>query len=176
MKGSPIIATAITIVVLLCLYLGIRAVVLPEDGSNAAVAHAGHGHEDCNHEGCSHESHDHGDHAGHNHGNAPAEHDDRALETEFELYFSSVPASVSLKQPSTGKEVLKLTDFDSPEWFGSGKLNLEGHAIELEVEVTWKDAAEMNFVQIVLNPARHAGKEKTLRSDGDISDIAEFNW
>lgn len=167
MKGSPIIATAITIVVLLLMYLGIRAVVLPEDGSTASDPHAGHDHG-------SHAGHNHGDHA--DHGNAPAEHDDRALETEFELYFSSVPASVSIKQPSTGKEVFKLNDFDSPEWFGSGKINLEGHAIELEVEVTWKEAAEMNFVQIVLNPARHAGKEKTLRSDGDISDIAEFNW
>ena len=72
MKGSPIIATAITIVVLLGLYIGMRAIILPEEPRTAAVdAHAGHDHS--------------------SHQESTGGHDDNALETDFELYFSSIP-------------------------------------------------------------------------------------
>ena len=157
MKGSPIIATAITIVVLLGLYLGMRAIILPEAPQATAVdAHAGHDHSSQQ---------------------EPAGgHDDNALETDFELYFSSIPKSVTITQPSTKKEVLKITDLDSAEWTGSGTMSLDGHFVELQIDVEWQTPSEMNFVQIVASPARHASREKTLRSDGDISDIAEFNW
>lgn len=157
MKGSPIIATAITIVVLLGLYVGMRAIILPEAPQATAVdAHAGHDHSSQQ---------------------EPAGgHDDRALETDFELYFSSIPKSVTITQPSTQKEVLKLTELDSAEWTGSGTMSLDGHFVELQIDVEWQTPSEMNFVQIVASPARHASREKTLRSDGDISDIAEFNW
>lgn len=157
MKGSPIIATAITIVVLLGLYLGMRAVILPESPkAQASDSHAGHTHA------------------------APKKstngHDDSALETDFELYFSSVPKSVKITQPSLNKEVLSTTEIDSTEWNGTGTVNLDGHHIELQVEVEWLSASEMNFVQLIVSPASHASREKTLRSDGDISDIAELSW
>ena len=157
MKGSPIIATAISIVVLLGLYIGMRAVILPEEPeSNSVDAHAGH------------------DHGSHN--KATGGHNDNALETDFELYFSSVPKMVTITQPSTKKEVLKITDLDSLEWTGSGIMSLNGHFVELQIDVEWETPSEMNFVQIVASPARHASRDKTLRSDGDISDIAELNW
>ena len=157
MKGSPIIATAITIVVLLGLYVGMRAIILPEAPQATAVdAHAGHDHSSQQ--------------------EPAAGHDDRALETDFELYFSSIPKSVTITQPSTKKEVLKITDLDSAEWTGSGTMSLDGHFVELQIDVEWQTPSEMNFVQLVASPARHASREKTLRSDGDISDIAEFNW
>jgi len=157
MKGSPIIATAITIVVLLGLYIGMRAVILPEEAQSDVVdAHAGH---------------DHG-----NHQETVAGHDDNALETDFELYFSSIPKTVTITQPSTKKEVLKITDIDSSEWTGSGILSLNGHFVELQVDIEWQTPGEMNFIQIVASPARHASRDKTLRSDGNISDIVELAW
>ena len=164
MKGSPIIATAITIVVLLGLYLGIRSILLPEPPqSNAAHDHAGHDHG----------AHDHP----HPHPHTPSEeHDDSALETDFELYFSSTPKSLTITQPATENQVLKVNEFDSPEWFGSGTLNLEDHTIELQVDVEWEEPAEMNMVEIILNPAKHASRTKTLRNDDNISDIADFSW
>ena len=157
MKGSPIIATAITTVILLGLYIGMRAIILPEEPKKVtADAHAGHDHS--------------------NHGEAKGGHNDSALETDFELYFSSIPKAVTITQPSTTKEVLKLTDIDSAEWTGSGTMSLTGHFAELQIDVEWLTPGEMNFVQIIASPASHASREKTLRSDGDISDIAEFNW
>lgn len=156
MKGSPIIATAITIVVLLGLYLGMRAVILPESPKPAADPHAGH------------------DHA--KQSQPAGEHDDSALETDFELYFSSPPKSVKITQPASGKEVLSIAQLDSSEWTGSGTMSLDGHHVELQVEVEWVTPSEMNFIQIIVSPARHASREKTLRSDDDISDIAELVW
>ena len=157
MKGSPIIATAITIVVLLGLYIGMRAIILPEDPQTAAAdPHAGHDHS--------------------SHQEATNGHDDNALETDFELYFSSIPKTVTITQPSTKKEVVKITDIDSAEWTGSGTVSLNGHFVELQIDVEWQTPSEMNFAQIVVSPARHASRDKTLRSDGNISDIAEFNW
>jgi len=157
MKGSPIIATAITIVILLGLYIGMRAIILPEEPQKAtADAHAGHDHS--------------------SHGEATDGHNDNALETDFELYFSSIPKTVTISQPSTKKEVVKITDIDSAEWTGSGTMSLNGHFVELQVDIEWTTPGEMNFVQIIAGPARHASREATLRSDGDISDIAEFNW
>lgn len=110
------------------------------------------------------------------HGHAHTSHDDRTLDTEFELYFSSLPKSVKITQPAIQKEVLNITEFDSPEWIGSGILNLEGHFIELQVDIEWQTPNEMNFVQIIVSPDKHASREKTLRGDDNISDIAEFNW
>jgi hypothetical protein len=157
MKGSPIIATAITIVILLGLYIGMRAIILPEEPQKATVdAHAGHDHS--------------------SHGEAKGGHNDSALETDFELYFSSIPKTVTITQPSTKKEVLKITDIDSAEWTGSATMSLNGHDVELQIDVEWTAPSEMNFVQIVVNPARHPSREATLRSDGDISDIAELVW
>ncbi|MEO1857855.1 MAG: hypothetical protein ABGY95_10910 [Rubritalea sp.] len=157
MKGSPIIATAITIVVLLALYMSMRSIILPEEPNSATVdAHAGHDHS--------------------SHQEPTGGHNDNALETDFELYFSSIPESVTIFQPSTNKEVLKITDLDSSEWTGSGTMSLDGHFVELQVDIEWQTPSEMNFAQIITNPARHASREKTLRSDGNISDIAEFNW
>lgn len=155
MKGSPIVATAITIIVLLGLYLGIRAVLLPETPKPAAAAHAGHDHAS------------HVDKGGHN---------DTALETDFELYFSSTPQSVTITQPSTGKEVLSITEFDSPEWTGSGTMSLDGHHVELQIDITWISPGEMNFVEVVASPAKHTTRKATLRSDSDISDIVELRW
>lgn len=169
MKGSPIIATGITIIVLLCLYLGIRAVVLPEGVQ--PVAGGGHGHD---HHGHDHHGHDHG---GHDHGShGDGGHDDTALNTDFEIFFSSIPKSLTITQPLNSQEVLKVESFDGVEWTGSGVLNLTGHDVELAVDVVWNEPSEMNFVQIVLSPDKHQSKSATLRSDGDISDIAEFNW
>jgi|GEM_PF-1644312 hypothetical protein len=157
MKGSPIIATAITIVVLLGLYIGMRAIILPEQPKSAtADPHAGHDHS--------------------SHQEPTGGHDDSALETDFELYFSSIPKTVTITQPSTKNEIVKISDLDSAEWTGSGTMSLEGHFVELQIDVEWQTPSEMNFVQIVASPARHASRDKTLRSDGDISDIAEFNW
>lgn len=155
MKGSPIVATAITIVVLLGLYLGMRTILLPESPKPAKTAHAGH---------------DHGT-------KTPTEdHDDSALETDFELYFSSTPKSVVITQPATDKEILNITEFDSPEWTGTGVMNLEGHHVELQVDIIWNTPSEMNFVELVASPANHATKKATLRSDSDISDILELSW
>jgi hypothetical protein len=157
MKGSPIIATAITIVILLGLYIGMRAIILPEEPQKAAVdAHAGHDHS--------------------SHGEAKGGHNDNNLETDFELYFSSIPKTVTITQPSTEKEILKITELDSAEWTGSGTMSLDGHVVELQIDVEWTTPGEMNFVQIVVNPARHPSRQATLRSDGDISDIAELGW
>ncbi|WP_018969765.1 hypothetical protein [Rubritalea marina] len=164
MKGSPIIATALTIVILLGLYLGMRALILPEGVQ--PVANSGHGHD--------HGGHDHGDH-GHDHGDAHG-HNDTAVESEFEIYFSSMPKRMSISIPSTGKELFNVEEFDSQEWNGSATLNLEAHHIELQVDIEWEQPENMNFAQIVLNPEAHAGKEFTLRSDENISDIAEFEW
>lgn len=154
MKGSPIIATAITIIVLLGLYMGMRTILLPEDSKVAANSHAGHDHAPSSSTG----------------------HDDSALETDFELYFSSTPKSLTITQPSTEKKVLKITEFESPEWFGSGVMSLDGHHVELQVDVEWESPAEMNMVEIILNPAKHASRSKTLRNDDNISDIADFAW
>ncbi|MGJ8672137.1 hypothetical protein [Rubritalea sp.] len=158
MKGSPIIATAITILVLLGLYMGMRTILLPEDPKPQPGEHA--------------------DHHGHNH-EAPASnggHDDSALETFFEIYFSSTPKSLSISQPSTEKEILMASEFDSPEWTGSGIVSLDGHNVELQIDVEWENPAEMNMIEIIVSPAKHASRSKTLRNDGNISDIADFAW
>lgn len=155
MKGSPIVATAITIIVLLGLYLGMRAILLPETPVATTAAHADH------------------DHSSHQ---ANGGHNDSALETDFELYFSSTPKSVKVTQPSTQKEVLTLTEFDSPEWTGTGTISLDGHHVELQLDIVWQTPGELNFVELVASPAKHATKKATLRSDGDISDIIELRW
>ena len=155
MKGSPIVATAITIVVLLGLYLGMRAILLPESPKPAAASHAGHDHSSESKKG---------------------EHNDSALETDFELYFSSTPKSVKITQPSTGKEILNITEFDSAEWTGSGTMSLDGHHVELQIDIIWTTPGEMNFVELVASPANHATKKATLRGDSDISDIIELSW
>ncbi|MFC4992940.1 hypothetical protein [Rubritalea tangerina] len=166
MKGSPIIATAITIVVLLGLYMGMRTLILP-DSLDAQEKHAGHDH-DHDHP----HPHPHPHPSEDNHG----DHDDSALNTDFELFFSSIPKSVTISQPSTEKEILKLTDISELEWSGPGVLNLNGHHVELQVDIEWVTPQDMNFVQVIVNPAQHASREVTLRSDDHISDIAELSW
>ncbi|MFC5050362.1 hypothetical protein ACFPK9_07040 [Rubritalea spongiae] len=164
MKGSPIIATAITILVLLGIYIGMRSILLPEGTQPANDDHAHHDHAGHDHSG---HDHPHDEHSG---------HDDSAVETDFELYFSSTPRSLTIVQPATEKQILKVTDFESPEWFGSGTLKLTGHHVELQVDVEWETPTEMNMVEIILSPAKHGSRSKTLRSDDNISDIADFSW
>ena len=181
MKGSPIIATAITIVVLLAIYLGIRSVLLPEGATPNTAAHHdhhGHSHDDCSecHHNIGHgHDHPHGE-ADHPHADEADHHDDTALETDFEIYFSSTPKTLTITQPSTGETVISTSEIDTQEWFGPGVINLDGHHIELQVDVEWLEPSEMNMVEIILNPARHASRSKTLRSSENISDIAEFQW
>lgn len=159
MKGSPIISTLIVILVLLGLYTVTRTVLLG-DADKAQTEHAGHDHD--------HEGHDHGSHA--------TGHDDSSVETQFEVVFSTKPKSLKITHPVTKQDIINTTEFDSLEWLGEAAISLEGHTVELLVEVTWENPGEMNFVQISLSPAKHATREATLRSEGDISDIAKFNW
>lgn len=164
MKGSPIIATAVTIIVLLGLYLGIRSILLPEDPKPKTSKHSGHDHH----------SHDHHDHGQGDH--SEEEHDDSAVETDFELYFSSTPKSLKISLPTSNEEIFNVAEFDSPEWLETGVISLEGHSVELQVDIEWETPNEMNMVEIILSPAAHAPRSKTLRNDDNISDIAEFNW
>lgn len=157
MKGSPLIATIIVILVLLGLYAGMRTLLL--DKTPSTDSHAGH------------------DHSGHSHSkSADTGHDDSSIETHCELFFSSPPSSFTLTDPVSQKQILSISEFDSNEWSGGINLSLEGHHIELQVDVTWADPAEVTFVEINFSPARHASKKATLRGDGNISDIAEFHW
>lgn len=171
MKGSPIIATIVTIVALLGIYLGIRSVISPAQPPAATKQfeeqHHDHDHSHQNDEG--HE-HAHDDHEDHSH------HDDSNVETQFELYFSSPPKSVRIVQPSTNKEVLHITEIDDVEWTGEGSLSLDGHHIELTIDVVWEQPTAINFVQMVVHPDNHESRERTLRDDSHISDIAEFRW
>lgn len=151
--------------------MGMRSILLPEDPKPQT---ADHGHDHGSHDHSGH-GHSHDSDSDHSH-DSDSEHDDSTVETDFEIYFSSTPKSLIISQPATEEEVLKVTEFDSPEWLGTGVLSLDGHHVELQVDVEWEEPAEMNMVEIILNPAAHASRSKTLRNDDNISDIADFNW
>mgnify|MGYP005996186295 CR=1 FL=1 len=155
MKGSPIIATIVVILILLGIYAGTRTLLL--DGNDKVETDP---------------------HAGHNHGaEAPATgHDDTSLETQFEITFSSKPKSIKITQPSTKKEILNTTEIDDVEFNTTAQMSLDGHHVELAVEIQWENPGPMNFAEISISPARHATKSATLKSDSDIDDIAEFHW
>ncbi|SHJ61147.1 hypothetical protein SAMN02745181_2176 [Rubritalea squalenifaciens DSM 18772] len=158
MKGSPIIATLIVIVVLLGLYTVTRTIVLG-DADKAQAAHAGH------------------DHSGHDHAaHGSTGHDDSSVETQFEIIFSSKPKSLKITNPVTKQEIFNTSEIDSVEWLGEAAISLEGHVVELLVDVEWENPGAMNMAVITLSPAQHASREVTLRSEDNISDIAKFNW
>lgn len=158
MKGSPIIASIVVVLILLGLYVGTRSILLDGDDKVTPDSHAGHGHS-----------------------SSPSDqpttgHDDSSLETQFEITFSTKPKSIKITQPSTQNEIINTTDVDSLEFLETRNISLEGHHVELAVEIQWAVPGAMNFAEISLSPARHATKKATLKSETHIDDIAEFHW
>lgn len=119
-----------------------------------------------------HDDHDH-DHHDHDHGNHDG-HNDSDLPTQLTLYFSSLPKFIKIQQ---GDNVLvEQSSLTSQTYSNAVLTSLEGHMAELLVEVTWMTPSEQNFVEIELAPENHEQKTTYLRSDGDIQDIAIFEW
>ena len=180
MKGSPIVSTIIIIIALLGIYIGARNILPKEEvavDQHEGHDHGGHGHDhgdhdhgDHDHEDHDHSDHDHGDHAEH------TDHDDSSLETQFEFTFSTKPKSIKITQPSTKKEIINTTDLSGLEHLATANISLEGHSVELAVEIEWVQPQEMNIAIISISPARHGSKQATLKSESNIDDIAEFHW
>lgn len=103
-------------------------------------------------------------------------HDDSALETQVEAIFSSKPTVFRLINPETNKVLLEVKEFEGTEWSGMVTMSLEGHLVELLIEVEWEATGQRNFVQVNLSPDSHATKQATLNSEENISSIAEFEW
>lgn len=155
MKGSPLIATAVTIIVLLGLYVGMRVLILDDVPQGV-------------------EEHDHGSHG--DEGEEAGGHDDSALETQVDVLFSSTPTVFRVVHPVTEKVLLEVKDVEGTEWSGPVTMSLEGHDVELLVEVEWATPGQRNFVQVSLSPENHATKQVALSSEENISEIAEFHW
>jgi len=173
MKGSPIVSTIAIILVLLGMYAGVRY-ILPKD-QPAIDPHADHGHKHGpNGEHLGPEDYlDHGDNSDHNH---TSDHDDSALETAFEIACSTKPKSIKISQPDTKKVIFETNEIDGLEHLTAATISLNGHSVELAVEIQWEEPGKMNFAQISISPANHATKQATLKSETHIDDIAEFHW
>jgi len=154
MKGSPILASFITILIMSCMYVGARILILG-DSPQQSVS------EDTIHK----ESNTH------------------TLSTYAELYFSQVPESFQFTDPINGKVIIEQNDLEESEWSGDIQLPIQSSKIESHIEVEligtirWKESSNhYHFMQVVISPDSLESKSATLRSSGNISDVLYFKW
>ncbi len=151
MKGSPILATALACFIMLSMYVGMR-LVFSQDGDKATDASS----ED-------------------NTSKQPA------LDTVTayaDLYFSAKPQSLVISHPATDTPLLALNNPDAFEWNGEIQLpNNLTEELEILCKVKWDNPQDgYQFIQITLSPDGLDDQSQTLRAEGDITDIMNFQW
>ena len=92
-----------------------------------------------------------------------------------EIYFSTPPKSLTLRDPLTQKPVIELTDLTETEWSGEITIPKYTESLELIVDAKWENHSGLHFIEIQLySDEREASA--TLKGETDIEDTANFKW
>jgi len=94
-----------------------------------------------------------------------------------DLYLSDQPQNIRISHPASGSSLLELTDLEEFEWSGEIQLPNPAQELELLCEVDWASESEgYQFIQLTLSPDNLDDQSQTLRSEGNITDIMNYQW